>query len=307
MRGRVVVLTGGIGGAKLALGLSHVVPGDRLTAIVNTGDDFTHLQLHISPDVDTLLYTLADLADRERGWGRQNESWAFLETLSALGGPSWFMLGDRDLALHVERTRRLAEGKALSDVTAELAAAFGIATRVVPMSETAIATMVDTDEGLLAFQQYFVARRAEPRLRGVRFEGAAAARPSPAALAALAGPELTAILIAPSNPWLSIDPILAVPGMRAAIRGAGVPVVAVTPVPGGRAVKGPTAKIIAELGLTVSSATIAEHYAGVIDAMLIDADDPAIALPHARCDTMMTTLDDRIRVACAALTLAHTL
>jgi LPPG:FO 2-phospho-L-lactate transferase len=303
--GRIVVLTGGIGGAKLVLGLTRIVPPGNLTAIVNTGDDFRHLGLHVSPDIDTLLYTLSGLADPERGWGRAGETWNFMAALRAIGGDDWFMLGDADLALHVERTRALA-GETLSAVTQRFARRLGIDIAIVPMSDDPVATRVATDEGELDFQRYFVQRRCEPVLRHVRFEGAETARPAPGALAALAAPGLSAILIAPSNPWLSVDPILAVPGMREALRAAGVPIVLVTPLPGGQAVKGPTAKIMAELGLELTAASIARHYEGLVDAIVLDdADDPAaIAVPSVRTDTMMRTLDDRIRVARAAIDLA---
>ncbi|MDO9487885.1 MAG: 2-phospho-L-lactate transferase [Sphingomonadaceae bacterium] len=306
MDGKVVLLTGGVGGAKLARGLAAVLRPDQLTTVVNTGDDFTHLGLRISPDIDTLLYSLSGLSDEERGWGRAGESWNFMAALRRIGGEDWFQLGDADLALHVERTHRLA-GESLSAVTADFAARLGIAARVLPMSDDPVATMVMTDEGELPFQRYFVARRCEPRLQSVRFAGAEAARPAPGVLAALADPELAAIIVAPSNPYLSIDPILAVPGLAAALRGR-APVIAVTPVPGGRAVKGPTAKIMGELGLSVATATIARHYRHVIDGMVVDRDDDASTLPAqlaaATCDTLMTGAADRARVAAAALALA---
>lgn len=304
--GNVVLLTGGVGGAKLARGMAAVLAPEQLTMIVNTGDDFTHLGLRISPDIDTLLYSLSGLSDEVRGWGRAGETWNFMAALRQVGGEDWFQLGDADLALHVERTHRLA-GESLSAVTADFAARLGIAPRVVPMSDDPVATMVLTDEGELPFQRYFVARRCEPRLEAVRFAGAERARPAPGVLAALADPDLAAIIVAPSNPYLSIDPILAVPGLAAALRGR-APVIAVTPVPGGKAVKGPTAKIMGELGLSVAAATVARHYGDVIDGMVIDSGDDASTLSpglaHAACDTLMTDADDRARVARAALALA---
>ncbi|PXA85680.1 2-phospho-L-lactate transferase [Nostoc sp. 3335mG] len=306
--GKIVVLTGGIGGAKLVLGLTRIVPPDQLTAIVNTGDDFRHLGLHISPDIDTLLYTLSGLADPERGWGRAGETWNFMAALRAIGGEDWFMLGDADLALHVERTRALKEAT-LGAVTRTFARALGIDIAIAPMSDDPVATRVVTDEGELDFQRYFVQRRCEPVLSAVRFEGAERASPSPEALTALDDPELSAILIAPSNPWLSIDPILAVPGMRQALRATGAPIVVVTPLPGGKAVKGPTAKIMAELRLDLTAASIARHYAGLADGILLDeADDPTtVAVPSAQTDTLMRSLDDRVRVARAAIDLAATI
>jgi LPPG:FO 2-phospho-L-lactate transferase len=302
--GRILVLTGGVGGAKLVLGLQQVVAPERIVTVVNTGDDFDHLGLRVSPDIDTLLYTLSGLADREKGWGRGDETWSFMAALKAIGGEDWFLLGDRDLAMHVERTHRLAAGQSLSQVTAAFAASLGVAPTILPMSDDPIATRVVTDAGVLDFQDYFVRRRCAPRLESVRFDGAEAARPAPGVLEALQDPDLAAILIAPSNPWLSVDPILAVPGLRDALRSAAAPVVAVTPLPGGRAVKGPTAKIMAELGVELTAASIERHYAGVVDRWLLDAADGPVASPHAFCDTLMQTLDDRARVARAALDLA---
>lgn len=304
--GKVVLLTGGVGGAKLARGMAAVLAPEQLTMIVNTGDDFTHLGLRISPDIDTLLYSLSGLSDEARGWGRAGETWHFMAALRQVGGEDWFQLGDADLALHVERTHRLAS-ESLSAVTADFATRLGIAPRVVPMSDEPVETMVLTDEGELPFQRYFVARRCEPRLQAVRFAGVERARPAPGALAALSDPDLAAIVIAPSNPYLSIDPILAVPGLAAALRGR-APVIAVTPVPGGKAVKGPTAKIMGELGLSVATATVARHYADVIDGMVIDSSDDPSTLPpgvgYAASNTLMTGADDRARVAKAALALA---
>lgn len=303
-RGSVVVLTGGIGGAKLVLGLTHLVAPENLTAIVNTGDDSRHLGLHVSPDIDTLIYTLSGLADTDKGWGRAGETWGFMASLRAIGGEDWFNLGDHDLALHVERTRRLAAGERLSAITADFARKLGAGIGVVPMSDEPVATRVITDAGELAFQDYFVRRRCEPRVEAIRFAGAEAARPASGVVEALTAPDLEAILIAPSNPWLSVDPILSVPGMRDLLRAARAPVVVVTPLPGGRAVKGPTAKIMGELGLDLSIASIEAHYRGLADAFLLDAADPPIATPHAACDTIMISLEDRIRVARAALDLA---
>ena len=309
MSGRVVVLTGGVGGAKLVLGLCHALPADDVTAIVNTGDDFTHLGLSISPDIDTLLYTLSGKANAAQGWGREGESLNFMDAAKSLGGEDWFLLGDGDLALHVLRTQRLGEGHALSRIIADFAAAWGIAARMLPMSDDRVATRVDTDAGLLDFQDYFVRRRCEPAVRAIHFEGADAATPAPGVLEAISDPACRAIIIAPSNPFLSVDPILAVPAIRAALAASTAPVVAVSPIVGGTAVKGPTAKMMTELGLDISAATVAARYAGVIDAMLVDERDPPeeLAVASARADTLMKTLDDRIRVARAALNLADSL
>lgn len=303
MSGRVVVLTGGVGGAKLALGMARIVPADRLTFIVNTGDDFRHIGLAISPDVDTLLYTLTGRANQAQGWGREGESWAFMESLKSLGGEGWFQLGDGDLALHVLRTHRLALGDRLSAIIGDFARAWGLEAAVLPMSDDPVATQVDTDEGVLDFQHYFVARQCAPAVRGISFAGAAMAVPAPGVLEAIERAD--AIVIAPSNPYLSVDPILAVPGMRAALAEARAPVVAVSPLVGGKAVKGPSAKMMEELGIAPDHRSIAAHYEGVIDGLLIDEAGPAPdGIATARDDTLMTVLDDKVRVARAALALA---
>jgi LPPG:FO 2-phospho-L-lactate transferase len=301
---KVTVLTGGVGGAKLVLGLTAILPADTITAIVNTGDDFVHLGLPVSPDIDTLLYTLAGKSDQERGWGRGGETWSFMAAVRELGGPDWFNLGDGDLALHVLRLAAFARGESLSQVTAAFARAWGLAVTLLPMSDDPVATLIDTDEGRLSFQDYFVARRCAPALQGVSFAGAEAARPAPGVLDAIAGADR--ILIAPSNPWLSVDPLLAVPGLRAALVGAPAPVVAVSPLIAGQAVKGPTAKLMAELGLPLTNASIADHYTGLIDGLLIDSGDGAegVSIPVAHTATLMRSLDDRRRVARAALDLA---
>src|SRR5690606_4706911 len=260
-KGRVLALSGGIGGAKLALGLAQVLTADELVIAANPGDDFEHLGLTICPDLDTLTYTLSGLSDTERGWGRQGEGWNFMAALGELGGETWFNLGDRDLALHAERTRRLRAGESLSEVTAALCSRLGIGPRIVPATDQPVRTVVETPDGPLPFQHYFVRLRCEPVVTGFRFEGAAAARPSPALAQALADPHLRAVVICPSNPFISIDPILAIPGVTEALRQVAAPVVAVSPVVGGAAVKGPTAKMLSELGFEVSAATVARHYA----------------------------------------------
>jgi LPPG:FO 2-phospho-L-lactate transferase len=309
MSGRVTVLTGGVGGAKLALGLCHAVRAEDITAIVNTGDDFTHLGLAVSPDIDTLLYTLASKANPVQGWGRAEETWTFMEAIRSLGGEDWFALGDGDLALHVLRTHRLRDGAALSAIIADFATAWRICTRILPMTDDRVATRVLTPEGELDFQHYFVKRRCAPTVREIRFVGAQAAHPAPGVIEALCDENSRAILIAPSNPFLSIDPILAIPAIRQALMQTGVPVVAVSPLVGGDAVKGPTAKIMREMQLEVSAATVSRHYGDLVDGLLIDERDPPTTLdvPHARADTLMKTLEDRIRVARAALNLADSL
>ena len=306
---RTVVLTGGVGGAKLVLGLMRVCPAEEITAIVNTGDDFRHLGLTISPDIDTLLYTLSGKANAVQGWGREGESWGFMEALKSLRGEDWFLLGDGDMALHVLRSHLLASGETLSEVTTRFAAAWGLDLTILPMSNDAVATHVMTDEGELAFQRYFVERRCAPAVRAIRFDGAEAAAPAPGVIEAISDPATRAILIAPSNPWLSVDPILAVPGIREALEAASAPVVAVSPIVGGAAVKGPTAKLMGEMGLAVTNASIADHYAGLIDGLLVDERDDVegLTVAHAVTDTLMKTLEDRERVAHAALALADRL
>jgi LPPG:FO 2-phospho-L-lactate transferase len=305
---RVVAISGGIGGAKLALGLYRALPGASLSVIVNTGDDFEHLGLTICPDLDTTLYTLAGLANPELGWGRRDETWNFMTTLGTLGGDTWFRLGDADLALHVERTRRLAAKETLSAVIAAIAARLGINATVLPMSDDPVRTRVSTASGELAFQDYFVRLRCAPEVTGLRFAGAAAATLAPGARAALSAAGVEAIILCPSNPYLSVDPILAVPGMRAALRESGAPVIAVTPIVGGRAVKGPTAKIMGELKLAPSPLTIARHYAGLIDGFVLDERDAALAaqftLPVLATNTVMADLNDRERLAREVLAFA---
>ena len=300
---KVTVLTGGVGGAKLVDGLYRLLPVGTLTAVVNTGDDFTHLGLPVSPDIDTLLYTLAGKANRTLGWGREGETWSFMAALRSLGGEDWFNLGDGDLALHVLRGDALARGEPLSAVTARFAAAWSLTLGVLPMSDDTVATWLDSDAGLLPFQRYFVELQCRPTVTAVRFEGATQARPAPGVIEAIMAAE--AVFIAPSNPWLSVGPILAVPGIRAALTKCAAPVVAVSPLVEGKAVKGPTAKLMAELGLAVTNAAIAEHYKDLLDAMLIHGDDTGPeGLAVARSDTLMREADDRTRVAQAALDLA---
>jgi LPPG:FO 2-phospho-L-lactate transferase len=308
---RIVALCGGIGGAKLALGLSAVLGAGCLTVVVNTGDDFEHLGLHVSPDLDTVLYTMAGLADPGRGWGRADESWNFMQALAALGGETWFALGDRDLAMHVERTRRLAAGETLSSIVSDMSRRLGVATAIVPMTDGPVRTHVHTRDAMLAFQDYFVRRRCAPEVTGVSFAGAQAARPSPGFAAALADPQLGAIVITPSNPYLSIDPMLAIPGVREALRRARVPAIAVSPIIGGNAVKGPTAKIMRELGIEITPAAVAHHYRGLIAGLVIDDSDAAgaesIGVPVAVTATLMNSPDDKRRVAREVLAFADRL
>jgi LPPG:FO 2-phospho-L-lactate transferase len=305
---RVLALSGGIGGAKLALGLYRVLPPDALVVVANTGDDFEHLGLRISPDIDTVLYTLAGIDNPELGWGRRDETWTFMAALETLGGETWFKLGDADLATHVERTRRLAAGESLSQITDYFRCRLGISARVLPMSDDPVRTRLRTEEGWLDFQDYFVRRRAEPIVREITYAGATEARANPECLAALADGSLEAVVICPSNPFLSIDPILALPSLRVALRTCRAPVVAVSPIIGGKAVKGPTAKIMAELGLSISAAAVARHYADILDVYIADeADADEVAGPGMRvrlAQTLMVTLEDRDALARAVLAAA---
>ena len=305
----VVCLSGGVGGAKLLLGLQSLCH-DNLAAVVNTGDDFNHLGLRICPDIDTALYTLSGRSNTQLGWGREGESWHCMEVLESLGAETWFKLGDKDLALHLERTRCLAEGELLQDFTARVARIWGIPAHILPMSNQPVATEVLTDAGYLPFQHYFVHQQCQPVCRGYRFVGAEEAEIAPAVIEVLQQP-LQAILIAPSNPYLSIAPILAVPGMQELIKNNGAPVIAVSPLIGGRAVKGPTAKIMDELGVDVSAPAIAEFYRGLIDGFILDREDECLQdqfnIPVAITDTLMKTEQDKQRVAEVALELARNL
>jgi LPPG:FO 2-phospho-L-lactate transferase len=308
---KVLALCGGVGGAKLALGLYRVLQPRELILCVNTGDDFDHLGLRVSPDLDTVMYTLAGLDNPETGWGRRGETWTFMRALEALGGETWFRLGDGDLATHVERTRRLSGGETLTAITADFASRLGIEAELLPMSDDAVRTMVETAEGIMPFQRYFVARRCEPPVRRILFEGAEQARPNPAVMAALRSSDLTLVVICPSNPYLSVDPILALPALRQALAECAAPVVAVSPLIGGQAVKGPTAKIMAELGMPQTQASIVRHYDGLIDGIMIDpADDvEAASLPVATRTTriLMRSLGDRERLAREVLELGASL
>jgi LPPG:FO 2-phospho-L-lactate transferase len=272
---RLLALCGGVGGAKLASGFADLLSGDELMVAVNTGDDFEHLGLTVCPDIDSTLYALAGLNDAQRGWGRADESWNFMAAVRQLQGPAWFQLGDRDLATHVLRSQRLREGATLSTVTDGLAKSLGIASRVLPMSDDPVRTCIETDEGRLAFQDYFVRQACRPRVRSIDYFGAAQARAQPEILHALQSPELQCVVLCPSNPWLSIGPLLAIPELEHALRARRVPLIAISPIVGGRALKGPADKIMRELGKDVSVSGIAEHYAGLIDTLVIDEQDRA--------------------------------
>jgi len=296
----VVALAGGVGGAKLAHGLAQRLTPEELTLVVNTGDDFEHLGLHISPDLDTVMYTLAGLANLETGWGLAGETWNFLEALDRLGGATWFRLGDRDLATHVERSRRLWSGQSLTEVTAALCQALGVRTRLLPMTDDIVSTMVQTDEGELEFQEYFVHRQCRPRVSGFRFDGLSSAFPTDEVLAALDAAD--AIIFCPSNPFVSLDPILSLPGLRGRVRHTGA--VAISPIVGGQALKGPAAKMFAELGWEPSAAAVAEHYAGLLRGFVLDVVDSELKekveneqVKVLATNTIMKTEAERVRLA----------
>jgi len=294
-----LAITGGIGGAKLALGLARTLPTADVAFAVNTGDDFEHLGLRISPDIDTLIYTLAGLANPTLGWGRVDETWSFMETLEQLGGEIWFRLGDRDLALHSRRTALLEAGYTLTEVTRALGQALGVHQQVLPMSDDSVRTTVITPAGRLAFQHYFVRDRCAPTVSGFEFSGIDSARPNPAMLDMLKG--LKGIIICPSNPFVSVDPLLNLPGLRAALKASPAPVVAVSPIIAGAAIKGPTAKMMAELGVPATAAQVAAHYGDLLDGFIVDRADAAVAdhldLPTVVTGTVMVTLADREALA----------
>ncbi len=262
---KIVALAGGVGGAKLAHGLAQILKPEELTIIVNTGDDFEHYGLYISPDLDTVCYTLAGLANPETGWGRVDESWKVIENISKLGGVDWFRLGDQDLGTHLERTRRLKGGDSLSQITKDFCKAWGVEHTVLPMSDQPVRTIVESDEGDLAFQEYFVHRRCEPRVKGFRFEGADRAESVSGAKEAISSAD--AIVICPSNPWVSIDPILKVVPIK------DKPIYAVSPIIGGETVKGPAAKMYRELGIEPSAFAVANHYRGLATGFVLDTLD----------------------------------
>jgi LPPG:FO 2-phospho-L-lactate transferase len=295
---KIVALAGGVGGAKLAEGLAQLLPPDDLTVVVNTGDDFEHLGLSISPDVDTVCYSLAGMANPDTGWGRQAETFLALENIKKLGGPAWFQIGDKDLATHLERTRRLREGQTLTQITQHFCQTWGIRHLVLPMSDQPVHTMVDTVEsGELPFQEYFVHRNCEPKVRGFRFAGIESAQPAPGVLKSIS--EADAVVLCPSNPWVSIDPILALAGLRPSL--ATKPVLAVSPIIGGRTVKGPAAKMFTELGILPSALTVAHHYSGLLSGFVLDILDKDMAkefkIPIAITQTIMKTGLDRRRLA----------
>ena len=300
---KVVALAGGVGGAKLADGIYRQVGELDLTVIVNTGDDFSLFGLWISPDLDTICYNLAGLENPDTGWGRDQESWVTMSGIQELGGLDWFHLGDKDLATHLERTRRLEAGQPLSRITEDFCHTWGIQARVLPMSDDRIPTLVETDQGVLSFQEYFVKLGCEPPVKGFRFQGIEDSRPAPGVLKSIQAADLA--LICPSNPWVSIDPILEVPGIRAALEKKTV--LAVSPIIGGKALKGPAAKMYQEMDIQPSALAVAAHYGDLLDGFVIDEQDRDLeddiistrngSLALYSTDIWMKTRTDRLRVA----------
>ena len=299
-----LALTGGIGGSKLALGLSKILGADELGFIVNTGDDFEHLGLHISPDIDTLVYTLAGLNNPDTGWGRRDESWEFLSALEDLGGETWFKLGDKDLALNVERSRRLGRGDSLSEVTGHLAKSLGVLHAILPMSNDPVRTRVHTEDGPMDFQQYFVRERCEPVVRSFEYSGAETATLNPDVQTWFESEQLGGVILCPSSPFISIDPILSVPLLRDALRQCVAPVIAISPIVGGRALKGPLAKIMQEMSVPAAAGWIAEHYGDFLDGFIIDEADETLAneiealgIATMCRNIVMNSMDDRLQLA----------
>lgn len=278
--GDVLALSGGVGGAKLALGLADILAPGRLHVLANTGDDFQHFGLHICPDIDTLLYTLSGRANQSLGWGLEGETWHTLAALEQLGADSWFKLGDRDLATHLWRTQQLNSGTTLGAVTAGLATRFGVASRVYPMTDDPVRTVVHSERGDLSFQHYFVRDRCEPVVSGFTFDGISTASPNPTILQKLQLNDFAAVVICPSNPFVSVDPILQLPGLWPAMQEASAPVIVVSPIVAGLALKGPAAKMMAELGMEASALAVARHYCqrypGLMDCFVIDESDATL-------------------------------
>jgi LPPG:FO 2-phospho-L-lactate transferase len=304
---KVTVLSGGVGGARFVQGLLDAVDPAGVTVIGNVGDDLEVFGLHVSPDLDTLLYTLGGVADEERGWGRAGETWSALETAARLGAETWFQLGDKDIGLHLARAEALRRGEPLSAITERFARSLGIAARILPATDDRLRTWVDTAEGELPFQEWFVRLRHEPDVLGVRFEGAETARPAPGVLEAVREADL--VVIAPSNPFVSIGPVLAVQEIRTAIGNRDVPSVAVSPLIGGKAVKGPADRMLKGLRGGTGPAQVAACYRGLIDALVYDEADGEVELDVRPIvtKTLMTDAASRRRLAEAALEAAAAL
>ncbi len=309
-----LALSGGIGGAKLALGLEHIFNSPKLMIAGNTGDDFEHFGLNISPDLDTLLYTLSGKSDLERGWGLANETWSFMKAMKEIGGETWFQLGDRDLAIHVERTRRLNEGERLSLITSSFCRKLGVKSQIVPATDDSLKTLVKTPEGILSFQHYFVKDQCRAKIIALQFDGSENAQPCSALEKVLESLLLKTVVVCPSNPFLSIDPILAILGLRKKLKKSKARIIAVSPIVGGNAVKGPTANNMRDLGFTVSACSIAKYYSDFIDGFILDKRDEkeiaeieSLGIRVGLADTVMTDLQSKIKLAEDVLRFSETL
>ena len=303
-KSKYLAFTGGVGGAKLCVGLSKILNAYDIAFVVNTGDDFTHLDLPICPDLDSLMYALSAQNNEELGWGRKGETWNFLRSFAELGGENWFQLGDRDLAIHVMRKQLLREGFTLAEVTSKLYQRFGISHAVIPMSNDQVATKIQSQGELKSFQKYFVKEKCEPKIEKIVYHGSKHAKPVPTLLEKLRDPDLSGVVICPSNPFLSIDPILSLETIKSALLSLNVPVVAVSPIIHGSAVKGPTDKIMGELGFNQSALGVAEHYDNLITHFVLDNEDvnlrpeiEKLGLSVLVCNTLMKTLDDKTQLA----------
>jgi LPPG:FO 2-phospho-L-lactate transferase len=298
---KILAITGGVGGAKLALGLAKVLDPEQVIFAVNVGDDFSHLGLHISPDIDSLTYALAEENNQELGWGRSGETWQFIETLGSLGGDDWFRLGDKDMALHMRRSGLLGDGATLTEATAEITQRMGITHAVIPISDDPIRTVVQSEQGDLAFQHYFVRERCQPAVSGFRFDGIEDAALNPALETYLA--DCDGIIICPSNPFVSVAPVIEVAGFLAAA--AHIPTIAVSPIVAGTAIKGPAAKMMQELNIPSSALAVAAHYQdkypGLLDGFVIDESDAGsieqFTLPTIAAPSIMVSLSDRMALA----------
>lgn len=310
----ILALSGGVGGAKLALGLSKLLTSQQLSIVANTADDFTHLGLAISPDLDTVMYTLAGLNNQQQGWGLAGESWNAMAALKTLGAPSWFNLGDRDLATHLTRSQQLASGDSLSTVTTYLCRQLGLSHAIIPMSDDPVRTRLQTDQGNLAFQEYFVREQCRPIISDFYFDGIDRAQPAREFIELLGSERLKAIIICPSNPFVSVEPILALPGVRQAMKDSRAPVIAISPIVAGLAIKGPAAKMMAELNMPATAAAVAHYYSDLLDGFVLDESDSDLAstisspqLQVCCTPSIMNTLEDRIELASKVLSFAQQL
>ena len=310
----VLAISGGVGGAKLALGLSHILAPEQLTIVANTGDDFDYLGLSISPDLDTVMYTLANLSNKQQGWGLADETWSCMEALTKLNAESWFQLGDKDMATHIYRTSRLKEGATLTQVTEELCTSMGIEHRIIPMTDDKVSTIVQTRDGELAFQNYFVKEQCKPSVTGFYFQGIEQAKPQKKLLELIQSDQLSSIIICPSNPFVSVDPLLQLKDIKQLIKQQSAPMVAISPIVGGSAIKGPAAKMFTELGLDCNCVGVAKFYGSLLDGFIIDTIDAKyktaieeMGIPCLVTQTVMQSLEDRIQLGKDALNFACSL